>query len=248
MTVRHDGITVEWLGYATLRFAGDETVVYTDPGRYGVLTGEWEPDTDGVGHPPAKDYRPEDADVVCLTHVHHYDPDGVERVAGEDTTIVAFEGIAEGVEDRELPPLSSLPYDVVTVGDRDSITVGDVPVWTVPAYNEPDGPHTRPDGTPFHPEGFGCGFLVAVEGKRVLYPGDTDALGPHQNVDVSVFCPPIGPRFTMNRHEAAALAAVMEPELVVPVHYNTFSTLETDSRAFAADVAEAGVPVALDES
>ncbi|WP_123536566.1 MBL fold metallo-hydrolase [Halosimplex salinum] len=248
MTVRHDGITVEWLGYATLRFAGEETVVYTDPGRYGVLTGEWEPDTDGVGHPPARDYRPEDADVVCLTHVHHYDPDGVDRVAGPDTTIVAYEAIEEHVEDRELPPLSSLPYDVETVGDRDSLTVGDVPLWTVPAYNEPDGPHTRPDGTPFHPEGFGCGFIAAVEGKRVLYPGDTDALGPHQNVDVSVFCPPIGPRFTMDRHEAAALAAAMEPELVVPVHYNTFSTLETDSRAFAADVAGAGVPVALDET
>ena len=248
MTVRHDGITVEWLGYATLRFAGEETIVYTDPGRYGVLTGEYEPDTEGIGHPPGRDYRPEDADVVCLTHVHHYDPDGVERVAGEDTTVVAFEAIEDQVEDRDLPPLSSLPYDVVTVGDRDSITVGDVPVWTVPAYNEPNGPHTRPDGTPFHPEGFGCGFLVDVEGKRVLYPGDTDALGPHQNVEASVFCPPIGPRFTMDRHEAAVLAARMEPELVVPVHYNTFSTLETDSRSFAADVAEAGVPVALDES
>ena len=248
MTVRHDGITVEWLGYATLRFAGEDTVVYTDPGRYGVLTGEWEPDTDGIGHPPTRDYRPEDADIVCLTHVHHYDSDGVERVAGEDTTVVAFEAIEDQVEDRDLPPLSSLPYDVVTVGDRDSITVGDIPIWTVPAYNEPNGPHTRPDGTPFHPEGFGCGFLVDVEGKRVLSPGDTDALGPHQNVEVSVFCPPIGPRFTMNRHEAAALAAQMEPELVVPVHYNTFSTLETDSRSFAADVAEAGVPVALDES
>jgi len=247
MTVRHDGITVEWLGYATLRFAGADTVVYTDPGRYGVLTGEWEPDTDGVGHPPARDYRPADADVVCLTHVHHYDPDGVERVANEDTTVVAFEAIEEGVEDRELPPLSSLPYEVVTVGDKASLTVGDVPVWTVPAYNQEGGPHTRPDGTPFHPEGFGCGFVVDVDGKRVLYPGDTDALGPHQNVEVSVFCPPIGPRFTMDRHEAAALAARMQPELVVPVHYNTFSTLETDSRQFAADVAEAGVPVALDE-
>jgi len=248
MTVRHDGITVEWLGYATLRFAGDDTVVYTDPGRYGVLSGEWEPDTDGIGHPPARDYRPEDADVVCLSHVHHYDPDGIERVSGPDTTIVAFDGIEDHVLDRELPPLSALPYDVETVGDKDSITVGDVPLWTVPAYNEPNGPHTRPDGTPFHPEGFGCGFVVSVAGKRVLYPGDTDALGPHQNVDVSVFCPPIGPRFTMNRHEAATLAAQMEPELVVPVHYNTFSTLETDSREFAADVAEAGVPVALDES
>jgi L-ascorbate metabolism protein UlaG (beta-lactamase superfamily) len=248
MTVHHAGITVEWLGYATLRFAGEDTVVYTDPGRYGVLTGEWEPDTEGVGHPPARDYRPGDADVVCLTHVHHYDPDGVERVAGPDTTVVAFEAIDDQVADRDLPPLSSLPYDVVTVDDRASVTVDGVPVWTTPAYNEADGPHTRPDGTPFHPEGFGCGFLVDVEGTRVLYPGDTDALGPHQNVEVSVFCPPIGPRFTMDRREAAVLAARMRPDLVVPVHYNTFSTLETDSRQFAADVAGAGVPVALDES
>ena len=248
MTVHHAGITVEWLGYATLRFAGDDTVVYTDPGRYGVLTGEWEPDTDGVGHPPSRDYRPEDGDIVCLTHVHHYDPDGIERVASEDATIVAFEGISDHVEDRDLPPLSELPYDVREVGMKASITVDGVPVWTTPAYNEPDGPHTRPDGTPYHPEGFGCGFLVSVDGVRVCWPGDTDALGGHRTMETTVFCPPIGPRFTMDRHEAAAVAARMRPDLVVPVHYNTFSTLETDSRSFAADVAEAGVPVALDES
>jgi L-ascorbate metabolism protein UlaG (beta-lactamase superfamily) len=52
----------------------------------------------------------------------------------------------------------------------------------------------------------------------------------------------------MNRGEAATLAAAMEPALVVPVHYNTFDALETDSRGFAADVAESGVSVALDES
>jgi L-ascorbate metabolism protein UlaG (beta-lactamase superfamily) len=40
----------------------------------------------------------------------------------------------------------------------------------------------------------------------------------------------------------------MEPELVLPVHYNTFEALTTDSRAFAADVAEAGVPVVLSET
>jgi len=62
-----------------------------------------------------------------------------------------------------------------------------------------------------------------------------------------VLCPPIGPRATMDRHEAAALAARIEPSLVMPVHYNTFSNLEADSREFAADVAEAGVPVVLDE-
>jgi L-ascorbate metabolism protein UlaG (beta-lactamase superfamily) len=247
MTVRHDGLTVEWLGYAGVRLAGADTVVYVDPGRYGTLTGEWEPDTEGIGHPPARDYRPEDGDVVCVTHVHHYDPDGIERVAAPDATVVAYEGIAEDAVEYDLPPLADLPYEVRTVGDRANVTVGDVPLWTVPAYNERDGPHTRPDGTPFHPEGFGCGFLVAVGGTRCLHPGDTDVLGPHENVDVSLFCPPIGPRFTMDRHEAAALAARMDPNLVMPIHYNTFSTLETDSRSFAADVAAAGVPVVLDE-
>jgi L-ascorbate metabolism protein UlaG (beta-lactamase superfamily) len=248
MTVHHAGIDVEWLGYATLRFAGAETVVYTDPGRYGVLTGEWEPDTEGVGHPPARDYRPEDGDLVCLSHVHHYDPEAIERVAATDATLVAYEGIDDGVRDRDLPPLDELPVDVVRVGDKAATTVDGTPLWTTPAYNLPDGPHTRPDGTPYHPKGFGCGFLADVDGVRVYWPGDTDALPAHDHVDVEVFCPPIGPRFTMDRHEAAAVAARMRPDLVVPVHYNTFSTLETDSRAFAADVAEAGVPVALDES
>ncbi|WP_136716711.1 MBL fold metallo-hydrolase [Halorientalis salina] len=248
MTVRHDGLTVEWLGYATLRLAGEDTVVYMDPGRYGVLAGQWEPDTEGIGHPPTRDYRPEDGDVVCVTHVHHYDPDGIERVASEDATIVTYEGIDGQDVDRDLPPIVELPYEVREVGMEESLTVDGVPIWTIPAYNERDGPHTRPDGTPYHPKGFGCGYIVSVEGTRVLWTGDTDVLPGHKHVDVSLFCPPIGQRFTMNRQEAAALAAVMDPDLVLPIHYNTFSNLEADSRAFAADVAESGVPVVLDES
>ena len=76
MTIRHDGITAEWLGYATLRLAGDDTVVYLDPGRYGVLTGEWEPDTANSGHPPAREGAPRHRDVVWITPVHHPDPAG----------------------------------------------------------------------------------------------------------------------------------------------------------------------------
>src|SRR6056297_3997179 len=113
MTVRHDGLTVEWLGYATLRLGGEDTVVYMDPGRYGVLTGQWEPDTEGIGHPPSQDYRPKDGDVVCVTHVHHYDPDGIERVASEGATIVAFEGIEGREVERDLPPVADLPYEVL---------------------------------------------------------------------------------------------------------------------------------------
>ncbi|WP_226022161.1 MBL fold metallo-hydrolase [Halomicrobium salinisoli] len=250
MTVRHDGLAVEWLGYATIRLAGEERVVYTDPGRYGVLTGEWEPDSEDLTHPPSRDYRAEDGDVVCVSHVHHYDPDGIERVASDDATVVAFEGIDDGAKKRGLPPLSDLPYDVERVGAKDKLTVGDVEIWTTPAKNEPDGPHTRPDGTPYHPEGFGCGFVVAVEGTRAFWPGDTDVLPGHRtmgSMDVSLFCPPIGQRFTMDRREAAGLAVRIDPDLVMPVHYDTFSTLGADSKAFAAAVAAEGIPVVLDE-
>jgi len=58
--------------------------------------------------------------------------------------------------------------------------------------------------------------------------------------------PYIGGSFTMDRHGAADLAAAMEPELVLSVHYDTSDALETDAEVFAADVAGRGVPVVLD--
>ena len=51
----------------------------------------------------------------------------------------------------------------------------------------------------------------------------------------------------MDRHDAADLAAAMDPDLVVPVHYNTFEGIEANSAAFAAEVRDRGVSVALDE-
>ena len=247
MTVSYGDVTVEWLGYATVRIEHAGTTIYLDPGRYGVLTGEWEPDTPGTTPPSGGDRRPEDGDIVCVTHRHHYDPDGIERVIADDGVLVAFDGMDPRRGRRDLPRLGDLPHEVLEVGQEDEEVVAGVPLWTVPAYNDPDGPRTAADGTPFHPEGRGCGYLLAVGDTRLFWPGDTDVLDGHAELDVDVLLPPIGGSFTMNRAEAADLAASTEPGLVVPVHYNTFEALETDSGAFAADVAARGVPVALDE-
>jgi len=249
MTVQYQDLTIDWYGYATARLESDDTVVYLDPGRYGVLTGEWEPDSPAAGdaHPSGDAIRPEDGDVVCVSHVHHYDPDGIDRVARSGATVVAFEGINPRDSARDLDRLAELPYNVREVGMEDEALVADLPVWTVPAYNHPGGPNTTADGQPIHPEGFGCGFLLSMGGTRVFWPGDTDVLDGHAELDVDVFLPPIGRSFTMDREAAAALAGDLDPGLVVPIHYNTFGALEADSRAFAGDVAARGVPVVLDE-
>jgi len=247
MTVSHDSLELDWLGYATLRVASDDAVVYFDPGRYGVLTGEWTPDAPGVSHPPATDHCPEDGDVVCVTHDHHYDPDGIQRVAGDDATLVVFDGVnthrIDRVDDRPV----DLDVDVRRVDAEADFAVGDPILRTIPAYNTPDG-HTRPNGEPYHPEGRGCGFLLTLADTTVFWPGDTDVLDGHAELDVDVFCPPIGGSFTMDRHEAADLAEAMAPALVVPIHYDTFDALETDAAAFADDLDSRGVHVALDES
>lgn len=232
MTIKHDGLEVTWLGYATARIeTPDGFVAYLDPGRYGVLD----------------DYYARDGDLVCITHDHHYDSDGVEKVAKEDATVVAFEAVDADNIDRDVKPVEELPYEIVRVDDDDHLTVGDVDVWSLPAHNEPDGPHLDENGDPHHPPGFGCAFLLSIGGRTVFWPGDSDALDGYRELEVSLFLANIAGSVVMDRHEAADLAEALDPDLVLPIHYNTFELLATDEEAFVADVAKRGIPVVLDE-
>ena len=181
-----------------------------------------------------------------MSHVHHYDSDGIDRVASQDATVVVHEAVHHSETDRDVTPVRDLPYNVVRVDDETDNLLADVILRTTAAYNDPDGPHTRDSGEPFHPEGTGCGFLLDLDGTTVFWPGDTDVLDGHAELDVTLFCPPIGGTFTMDRAEAADLAVDLDPELVLPIHYDTFAALETDAEAFVVDVATRGVPVVLD--
>jgi len=259
MTIRSDDLRLDWLGYATARIEGpDGTVLYTDPGRYGVLDGTWAEqypdDAARDDHPRGPDYDARDGDVVLVTHDHHYDPDGVRRVASEDATVVVYEGVsADGVAQnsgREVVEPDALDFDVrrVSYGDRVALGTGEgaVSVDVVPAYNEPDGDRAGPDGTVPHPRELGCGYVATVGGRRCFWTGDSDAVPEHADLDVDVFLPTIEGTYTMDRHEAADLAEALDPELVLPIHYNTFEALRGDGVAFAGDVASRGIPVALD--
>ena len=134
------------------------------------------------------------------------------------------------------------------VDDETDELIEDVIVRTLPAYNEPDGPNVDASGEPMHPEGTGVGYHLTLGDTTVFWPGDSDVLDGHEQLDVDVFLPSISKNYTMNRYGAADLAEALDPDLTLPIHYNTFEQLEADSEAFAVDVARRGVPVALDES
>ncbi|MFD1569869.1 MBL fold metallo-hydrolase [Halorubrum laminariae] len=237
MTVRYDEFTVEWLGYATARLEAEEIVAYTDPGRYGVLD----------------DYWARDGDLVVVTHDHHYDPEGIRSVAADSATLVIYDAVDPAGIARDVESIDSLAadYDVIRVDDEAHVDIdtpaGVVTLWTVPAHNDPDGPNAGPDGSVVHPPGFGCGFILSIADRTVFWPGDSDALDGFAELDVSIFLANIcGSGLASDRRAAADLAEELDPDLVVPIHYDTFEKLEADGEAFAGDVAARSIPVALD--
>ncbi|WP_435096192.1 MBL fold metallo-hydrolase [Halarchaeum sp. P4] len=245
MTVTFGSHTVEWLGYACARVeTADGTVVYTDPGRYGTLDDTWDEEYGDYAHPHGREYDARDGDVVLVTHDHHYDDDGVRRVAKPDATVLVYEAVsAEGVEEnsgRDVAEPEDLDYDVRRVAYGDSLDVAGVGVDIVPAYNREDS------GRSGHPYEFGCGFRFTADERAYFWPGDSDVVEEHDGLDVDVLLPSIAQSFTMDRHDAADLAETLRPDLVLPIHYNTFDALAADDEAFAADVAARGVPVVLD--
>lgn len=227
MSVAYDGLMFERLGHASVRIeTSDGYTLYLDP---------W---SEVLG-----DRDPRDADVVFVTHddVDHYDPDAIKRVAISETTIVAYEEIVtSNLEGAEA---------VWALSEGEDLTVDGIAVHAVPAYNRADGEHVDEDGNPFHAQHEVIGLLLSIEGTMVYFPSDTDVLTEHEalaaEIDVDVFLPPIGGHYTMDRHEAAAFAERLAPELVLPVHYDTFEAIETDAEAFKRDVETSETTVQL---
>lgn len=222
MRVQHDGLVFERPGHASVRIETDDgAVIYIDP---------WSQVIEGT---------PGDADVVFVTHDDrdHYDPEGIRAVRNDGTVVAAYEAIDTDDLGRGVTPL---PYD----GEA---TVGGIEVRTVPAYNRPDGDHVRPNGEPYHREGEVIGLVLTIDGTTVYFASDTDFLDEHREIDADVLIPPIGGRPTMDRHEAAEMAASVEPDLVLPVHYDTegIDGLDADAGAFKEEVESRGARVAL---
>lgn len=79
------------------------------------------------------------------------------------------------------------------------------------------------------------GFLISLNsGQRIYHAGDTALIMDMQllrgQVDVALL--PIGDNFTMGPEDAARAVEMIQPEVVVPMHYNTFPVIEQNPEGF----------------
>jgi len=90
--------------------------------------------------------------------------------------------------------------------------------------------------------GSSCGYIIRLEnGRKIYHSGDTGIFGDMKTVIRDIYHPdiallPIGDRFTMGPREAAIAADWIKPEILIPMHYNTFPVIQQNPLEFAERV------------
>jgi L-ascorbate metabolism protein UlaG (beta-lactamase superfamily) len=205
---------ITWLGHATVLLELGGARLLTDP----VLRGR-------VMHlrrhaPAPADPRPLDGVLVSHVHQDHLDRPSLRTLAGPGTEAVVPVGAAR--------LLAGIPFGAVRevrAGDR--VTIAGAEVRAVRAWH--DG-RRRPGARALDT----LGFVV----ERVWFAGDTDFHADMEAlrgaVDVALmpiwgWGPSLGPGH-LDPEGAARVVALVEPAVVVPIHWGTFLPLGLGQR------------------
>jgi L-ascorbate metabolism protein UlaG (beta-lactamase superfamily) len=210
-------VDVRYLGHSCFELEAGGTTVLVDP----FLT----------GNPKAAASADEvEPDVILLTHGHaDHLGDTVDIAERRGITVLAITELANA--------LSGEGLDVVDPNLGGTVMFDWGWVKLVPAWHT----SVSPGGTPHTP----AGLLIHIGDRLVYHLGDTCLFSDMQLIarrgdKVDLALVPIGGHYTMDRYDAVTAVGFIEPQQVIPCHYNTFPPIETDAQAFKSDVQNAG--------
>lgn len=84
-----------------------------------------------------------------------------------------------------------------------------------------------------------AGFLLTIEGKNIYHACDTGLfydmkLIGERGIDVAIL--PIGDNYTMGPDDALKAVQLIQPKVVIPIHYGTFEVIQQDPEKFKTAV------------
>lgn len=200
----YHGLKISWLGHDSFRIKNGETIII-DPFKLRSVSDK--------------------ADILLISHEHfdHLSMDDIKKVVKEDTTIVTIPAVK-----KELSGLKVKEIKAAKPGDK--LAIGDVTVEIVPAYNLNK---FREPGKVFHPKEDGkAGFVIGIKGVRIYHAGDTDVVPEMKGLKPDVALLPVSGTYVMSAEEAAQATKMIEPKLVIPMHYGAIVGSEQDALRF----------------
>ena len=168
--------------------------------------------------------RAGDADIIFVTHPHfdHFDEAAIANVSNEKTVFVVPASM------KKEAWKAAGGRQLLCMKPGEDLTVGEVRIHAVPAYNKLK---------PFHPKRNGwLGYVVEMDGIRYYAAGDTDALKELEAVSCDIALVPIGGTYTMTAVQAAELVNAMRPACAIPIHYGSIVGSAEDADVFKAKV------------
>lgn len=188
-------LKISFLGHGTLMFHWKGKTIHVDP------------------FSQVADYsKLPKADLLFITHDHfdHMDPDALKQIRTERTVVVGSKKVAEKVQGTRV------------VNDGDELTVEDIRVEAVPAYNIVN---KRDNGEPYHPKGEGNGYIFTFGDKRIYVAGDTENTPEMKALkDIDVAFLPMNLPYTMTPEMEAQAATAFKPKVLYPYHFGETDT------------------------
>lgn len=171
-----------------------------------------------------------DADIIFITHNHydHMDSESIEKIKNDSTIIVAPKSMEEVVKNIKFK-------DYIFLNPNEEINIGNLNVKTIPAYNINKTFHLR--------EYNWLGYVITYNNISYYVAGDTDKINENEKVKCDVAFIPVGGHFTMDVNEASELIKIINPKIVIPIHYGSIIGNIVDGKKLKEKLSDTNIEV-----